>query len=174
MTNVSFLQKTRWIFRSWLSSLCSSTECETIKVSFLFPTQTAATISEEAGVDARTILALKRTDRLVMTFLTGILYQNTFKFPKVPRWEGKLNFKSLKIFHQFSIPLQIQYAIIRIITLKRILHFRDFVVYMTLYENIFKLKNVFQQETCHMSSRNKSNSLSIKIQIWGLLGRSFG
>lgn len=93
---LTFFQTRRWIFRSWLSSLCSSTECETIKVSFLFPTQTAATISEEAGVDAWTILALKRTDRLVMTFLTGILYQNTFKFPKVPRWEGKLNFKRSK------------------------------------------------------------------------------
>lgn len=91
-----FPPKISWIFRSWLSSLYSSTECETIKVSFLFPTQTAATISEEAGVDAWTILALKRTDHLVMTFLTGILYQNTFKFPKVPRWKGKLNFKKSK------------------------------------------------------------------------------
>lgn len=102
---LTFLQKIRWIFRSWLSSLCSCTECETIKVSFLFPTQTAATISEEAGVDAWTILALKRTDRLVMTFLTGILYQNTFKFPKVPRWEGKLNFKKSKNISIVSLVL---------------------------------------------------------------------
>lgn len=47
-----FSPKDKWIFRGWLSSLDSSTECETIKVSFLFPAQTAATISEEAGVDA--------------------------------------------------------------------------------------------------------------------------
>lgn len=102
---LTFLKKISLIFRSWLSSLYSSTECETIKVSFLFPTQTAATISEEAGVDACTILALKRTDRLVMTFLTGILYQNTFKFPKVPRWEGKLNFKKSKNISIVSLVL---------------------------------------------------------------------
>lgn len=93
---LTFLQKVSGVFKSWLSSLHSSTKCETIKVSFLFPAQTAATLSEEAGVDGWTILALKRTDRLLMTFLPGILYQNTFKFPKVPRWDGKLNFKKCK------------------------------------------------------------------------------
>lgn len=40
-----------------------------------------------------------------MTFLTGILYQNTFKFPKVPRWEGKLNFKKSKNISIVSLVL---------------------------------------------------------------------
>lgn len=31
-----------------------------------------------------------------MMLLDGILHQNTFKFPRVKRWEGKLNFKNSK------------------------------------------------------------------------------
>lgn len=27
------------------------------------------------------------------TLLNGMIYQNTSKFPKVPKWEGKLHFK---------------------------------------------------------------------------------
>ena len=133
-----FPPKDKWIFRSWLSSLDSSTECETIKVSFLFPAQTAATISEEAGVDAWTILALKRTGHLEMTLLTGILYQNTFKFPKVPRWTGKLNFKKSKNISIVSLVLlpliNPIYNYMKYNFSKRILHCRDF----TLHDSRWK------------------------------------
>lgn len=33
-----------------------------------------------------------------------ILYQNTFKFPKVPRWTSKLNFGVKKTFNNISSP----------------------------------------------------------------------
>lgn len=139
-----FSTKDKWIFGSWLSSLYSSTECETIKVSFLFPTQTAATISEEAGVDAWTILALKRTGRLVMTHLTGILYQNTFKFPKVPRWTGKLNFKKSKNISVVSLVLLplIQYTIIWNITFKKEYYIAGILLFIWLNMNIFLNKKI--------------------------------
>ena len=76
-----------------------------------------------------------------MTLLTGILYQNTFKFPKVPRWTGKLNFKKSK---NISIVSLVLLPLINPIynymkyNFQKEYYIAGILLYMTQYENIFK------------------------------------
>lgn len=79
-----------------------------------------------------------------MTFLTGILYQNTFKLPKVPRWEGKLNFKKSKNISIVSLVLlRLSNPICNFKNYnftKDIIYFRNFIVYSNLRDNILNKK----------------------------------